>query len=250
MSDNQKKLQKDWYNDNKATCSYSLVDLNNQAHLKRLVNLLPNRIEGTRALEIGCGTGWYTKMLNPVAGVDISLVSIKTAASQLKSENQPPACTTKLMVADAENLPFKSGYFDVVYGFSILHHVEDIEKCLKEIHRVLKPNGFMAFGAENNAFCPLNYVFPFIYRNWDIEKGFRRISLKNISSILARTGFGGLKYDFGGFAIYGLSKKVYSISILVENLIERSKVRYFKWMKGYAGFFYFTAKKSTHAKPA
>ncbi len=44
-------------------------------------------------------------------------------------------------VADAENLPFESDSFDVVYSFGVLHHTPDTQKAIDEVYRVLKPGG-------------------------------------------------------------------------------------------------------------
>ena len=45
-------------------------------------------------------------------------------------------------------MPFAEGVFDSVVGSSILHHV-DMGAALKEIHRVLKPGGRLAFAEPN-----------------------------------------------------------------------------------------------------
>lgn len=47
------------------------------------------------------------------------------------------------------NIPFKSNSFDLVTMFQVFHHVEKPVKLLKEIHRVLKPNGIL-FMREHN----------------------------------------------------------------------------------------------------
>jgi SAM-dependent methyltransferase len=42
---------------------------------------------------------------------------------------------------DAERLPFKSEFFDVVYSWGVIHHSEKPELIIAEIKRVLKPGG-------------------------------------------------------------------------------------------------------------
>lgn len=45
------------------------------------------------------------------------------------------------VAADAVALPFRDGFFDVVFVMHVLHHVPDRLSALKESRRVLKPNG-------------------------------------------------------------------------------------------------------------
>lgn len=45
------------------------------------------------------------------------------------------------VVAEIENLPFETSSVDVVRCWNVLEHVDDLNACMKEIHRVLKPGG-------------------------------------------------------------------------------------------------------------
>ena len=50
--------------------------------------------------------------------------------------------SSQLQRWDAEQrLPFRSGFFDVVYSWGVIHHAEQPEKILKEVYRILKPGG-------------------------------------------------------------------------------------------------------------
>jgi ubiquinone/menaquinone biosynthesis C-methylase UbiE len=84
-------------------------------------------------LEIGAGRSEFLELFdnnNEVTALDISPILLK--------ENKGRA---KLVVGDAENLPFTGGTFDFVYLVGVLHHLENQKKALLEIDRVLKPGG-------------------------------------------------------------------------------------------------------------
>jgi len=97
--------------------------------------------QGKKVLEIGCGVG--SDLVNlaragvVVTGVDLSPKSVKLA----RRHCQIFGVKAKLMVADAECLPFSDESFDIVYSLGVLHHSPGIQKAIAEIYRVLKPGG-------------------------------------------------------------------------------------------------------------
>ena len=95
-----------------------------------------------RGLDVGCGSGWATRMLaeyafnGRVTGIDISdeMVRVASAASQ----SQP---NVDFEIASAEQLPFTDHEFTHAFSMESLYYYRNIPKALKEIHRVLKPGG-------------------------------------------------------------------------------------------------------------
>ena len=103
-----------------------------------------------RGLEIGAGTGYFSLnlmrqgILSEVTCTDVSarmLEALAGTAEQLHLDVETVVC-------DAENLPFESGSFDVVFGHAVLHHIPDLERAFSEFRRVLKPGGMIAFCGE------------------------------------------------------------------------------------------------------
>jgi ubiquinone/menaquinone biosynthesis C-methylase UbiE len=96
---------------------------------------------GLRVLEIGVGMGAdYEQWLKAGAiatGVDLSTSSLERAQRRCELAGFVP----DLRLADAENLPFGSNSFDVVYSYGVMHHSPNTAKCLTEARRVLKPGG-------------------------------------------------------------------------------------------------------------
>ncbi|GEM_PF-3650583 len=80
---------------------------------------------GVKILEVGCGKH-SRKKLFPLTN---------WLATDVKRHEGVDA------IADVTRLQFKSNSFDVVFCIAVLEHVFECRKAVKEIHRVLKPNG-------------------------------------------------------------------------------------------------------------
>ena len=108
------------------------------------VDFLKDNAKNSEILDYGCGVGNSIKKVidyNPkkITGIDISEVSIEKA-KKITSSNS----LINLFVDNCEKTKFKNNSFDIVYGTGILHHL-NIESCLKEIDRILKPKGKLLF---------------------------------------------------------------------------------------------------------
>lgn len=106
---------------------------------------LKNNANNAEILDYGCGVGSFVEEVSKfgpkkIVGIDISEVSINKAVERTKELKT----NVNFIVDNCEKTKFDNNSFDVVYGSGILHHLQ-INKCLDEIHRVLKPNGSLVF---------------------------------------------------------------------------------------------------------
>jgi SAM-dependent methyltransferase len=96
---------------------------------------------GLQVLEIGCGLGTDGAQFAE-AGADYTGVDLTEAAVELARKRfELFGLAGKFQTADAENLDFAGGSFDLVYSHGVLHHTPETEKAIREIHRVLRPGG-------------------------------------------------------------------------------------------------------------
>lgn len=97
-------------------------------------------------LDVGCGAGTYTRWLAEqglrVIGVDYSQPTL------LKARARSPAAIP-LCAADAMRLPFAAGTFHGVLCFGLLQAISDSGTVVRELARVLKPNGELWIDALN-----------------------------------------------------------------------------------------------------
>ena len=97
--------------------------------------------KGINLLEIGFGQGTdlvqYKKGGAMVSGVDLTPNHYELANKNFELRG----LKANLFLEDASNLHFDDDTFDKVVSFGVLHHTPDIEKCISEVYRVLKPGG-------------------------------------------------------------------------------------------------------------
>jgi ubiquinone/menaquinone biosynthesis C-methylase UbiE len=97
-------------------------------------------------LELGCGTGHWTVFFNSLGFKITAIDQSETMIQIAKSKNIPNASFIK---ADAAALPFPDNSFNIVTTVTMLEFVEDIDKILDEIERVLKHGGTFIVGCLN-----------------------------------------------------------------------------------------------------
>lgn len=114
-----------------------------------------------KVLDIGCGTGFITELIHNVIGCDSSEKMLEKCDKGLK-----------VVHCSIENLPFETNSFDTVFSLTVLQDVEDIKKAIKEIKRVLKPNGKIIISVLNK-----NKIE--IIRK-ELKKEFKEIKEKNL----------------------------------------------------------------------
>src|SRR5215510_8789186 len=96
------------------------------------------QVNGTKLLDLGCGTGFIIniakKYLKEIDGVDV------TQAMMDKVDKSGPA-TIRLHNHDTGSFPVTEGNYDVVTGYSFLHHLYDIAPTLQTAFKALKKGG-------------------------------------------------------------------------------------------------------------
>jgi len=102
--------------------------------------------KGEKILELGCGTGHFTRALAQteaaITAIDISPDLLTVARRDCPSDN------VTFEVQNAYALTYPDATFDSVVGSSVLHHLE-IEPALAQINRVLRPGGTIRFTEPN-----------------------------------------------------------------------------------------------------
>jgi SAM-dependent methyltransferase len=131
-----------------------------------------------RLLEVGCGEGGNLKLLETCApgavGVDYSHAKVRWAESHVGNG--------RFVCADARQLPFQDGMFDVILCRDVLHHVEDKRAVVDELVRVCRVSGRIVI-IEPNGRSPIMWLLGMLVR---AERDLTRNSLHRVLALLDR----------------------------------------------------------------
>lgn len=138
--------------------------------LKRDLNVTRPHI-----LDVGCGTGANLEMLSQFGdaeGVDVSQDALAFCLERgLANVN----------LGAAEKLPYEDESFDLVTALDVVEHLDDDAAGLKEMHRVLKPDGRALL------FVP---AFMFLWGvQDDISHHRRRYRIPELRKVVKSAGF-------------------------------------------------------------
>lgn len=107
----------------------------NRANL--LIRMLPQEFIPETMLDIGVGDGSITSAIQR----HYDLPKDKVFGTDIVTPREEPSFTFNLV--DGSDLPFNDNSFDLITANMVLHHVDDLDRLLQEIRRVLRPNGYL-----------------------------------------------------------------------------------------------------------
>ena len=109
----------------------------------RLMDLRP----GERVLDLGCGSGWATRLLarlvadgpegfGQVVGVDVSDKMVRQARAASKD-----FVNLLYVWGSADKIPWEENFFDKVLSVESFYYYPDQDRALSELFRVMAPRG-------------------------------------------------------------------------------------------------------------
>ena len=155
--------------------------------IKTLEPILDTRL---KILDVACGTGKFafkiTKQYNhiKVSGVDFSPKMIAQARKKL---SKWPNSNIDFTISSADTIPHPDNSFDIVICTHAFHHFPNQVNVLKEMHRVLKPNGRLMIidGCKDRKIG--SFIFGCIVRR--VEKNVHHMKMDEIKDAMYFRGF-------------------------------------------------------------
>tara|TARA_A100000164_G_C21750483_1_gene696764 strand:+ start:174 stop:926 length:753 start_codon:yes stop_codon:yes gene_type:complete len=196
-------------------------NIDNILNKKNLTKYFDNKIEQYLSddldiLDYGCGPGTFLIKLSRMTksklfGADISGKFIEQSKFNFDKFNLTNIDTIKV---EPEKLPYSDKKFDIIFLIDVIHHLDNIEKNLDEIKRVLKKNGKIII-YEPNKLNPIIWMMHLIDKN---ERGLFRVgSFNRYREIFKNHEFKIEKEDYNGIVIGPTSKILDLLSDILNN---------------------------------
>ena len=146
-----------------------------------------NKLPAGKILDVGCGLGFLLSGLDKKFekfGVEVSSLACESARNYGNIFN-----------GTLENAKFKDNEFDIIVMYHVIEHIEKPEEIIKEINRILKPNGVFLIATPNfKCFCARRF-----------KDNFRLLHDKTHISLFSDKSLTKFLKDFG----FKIEKKAY-----------------------------------------
>ncbi len=152
---------------------------------------------GEKILDVGCGVGFLSYEIALLTGDYGKVFGIDKNSDMILHSNKrcKKLGNTKFSKANADDLPFKEGFFDAACCTQVLLYVNDIAKVIKGIKRILKPTGRIIIVETDWRGVVINSDYDSITRKifsaWDATVPSPNLPVR-LSSILLNHGFCGI----------------------------------------------------------
>ena len=127
--------------------SYQNGSKTQQSVGSRMIDML-NVEKGATVLDLGCGTGYLTKVLSEQVGPEGKVVAVDPDEERLKIAKEKYSARN-IEYIQADNKTFPPGQYDLIFSNIVIHWISDKEAVLQQAYQNLCPGGRFAFTTAN-----------------------------------------------------------------------------------------------------
>lgn len=118
---------------------------------------------GTKFLDVGCGAGYAMFKAQKERACLVDGIDPDPGAHGVGRFIKELVNSPEIKQGFAESLPYETNSFDVIYSSHVLEHVNDEQKSLQEMKRVLKGGGVLIIGMPTAAMAWINLFSTFFF---------------------------------------------------------------------------------------
>lgn len=108
-----------------------------------LLKLLPHDLSGLNILDLGCGTGYFSRQL-ALRGAQVTAFDLSEAMLE-QCRLRCRQLSVEYIQGDAENLPFKSEQFDIIFSSLAIQWCDDLDALVTSLVDIIQPSGKVIF---------------------------------------------------------------------------------------------------------
>jgi malonyl-CoA O-methyltransferase len=202
----------------RAAASYDSVAELQRDVGRQLLGRLPQDFVPQRWLDLGCGTGHFSRALDEQFpgshGVALDI------AEGMLNHARPLGGATHFVAGDAERLPLQDSTCDLIFSSLAVQWCADFDSVLSEAFRVLKPGGIFAFASlcvgtlfelrdswrEVDGMVHVNRFREFgVYQQLCAASGLKTVSLQNLAHVLHYPDVRSLTHELKALGAHNLN---------------------------------------------
>lgn len=160
--------------------------------LPRIIRKTLGRDSGFRVLDVGCGRGEYSSFFpgGEYVGIDVGDYEFRRDLTENSS----------FCRASSMELPFEDNTFDIAFSSFMLEHIEEPERALAEVKRVLKPSGWILFSTGTDWSEPVGEMHSLFWKEEDdfIGQAHHYFRPEELRGIHERAGYADINLRYVG----------------------------------------------------
>lgn len=173
---------------------YDVVRKEDTSTIRRFIDEISFSKE-INVLDFGCGTGNFTCALKMITEANVFGVE-PSDGMRLKAIEKALMKGIDIIFkkGDHSDIPFENDFFEFIYMTDVIHHVPDIDMMFKEMHRVLRPGGYICIVTESHKQIESRFWVKYFPTTVGVEKN-RYLDIPQIIESGKRNGLVLLRED-------------------------------------------------------
>ncbi|MBM4172239.1 MAG: class I SAM-dependent methyltransferase [Ignavibacteria bacterium] len=165
-------------------------------------------------LEVGCGTCYW---LNSINTNNANLFGADYSIGMLKQAKESYCKNFMLINADANQLPLKKKYFDLILCINAIHHFSNYQKFITDVSKLINPNGYFCIvGLDPRDKNTDWYLYKYFEGTFEMDL-MRYPEFTTIQSVMDLFNFTNIKIEI----VHSISSQKIGEEVLTDHFIDK-----------------------------